>query len=60
MKPLGLSNLIGCQAAPADCTTILTCGVYTISVNFSISLQCLVAPTGHTLIFMCEVLLPQR
>jgi len=38
MRSLGLSNLVGCQAAPVDRTMILTCGVYTISVDLGISL----------------------
>ncbi|AES74839.1 hypothetical protein MTR_6g013780 [Medicago truncatula] len=60
MRPLGRSNLISCQAASVDCTMILTCGVYTISVDFGLSLQCLVAPAGHTVILTHRVLLPQR
>jgi len=52
-----VSNLIGCQNATADRTAILMCGVYTISVDFRLSLQCLVAPSGHTAILTCGVLL---
>ena len=60
MRSLGHSNLINCQAAPADRTIILMCRVYAISVDFGLSLQCLVAPAGHTVILTCEVLPPQR
>jgi len=60
MRLLGHSNLIGCQAAPDDRMVILTCRVYTISVDFGLSLQYLVAPAGHTMILTCGVLPPQR
>jgi len=39
IRPLGCSNLISCQAVPVDHTVILTCGVYTISVDLGLSLQ---------------------
>jgi len=60
MRSLGRSNLVGCQAAPADCTVILTCGVYTFSVDFGLSLGWLIAPADHTVILTCRVLLIQR
>jgi len=60
MRPLGRSNLICCQDAHVDHMMIISTGVYTILVDFGLSLQCLVAPTGHTVILMCEILLPQR
>jgi hypothetical protein len=53
MRQLGRSNLIGCQAVPADHMVILTCRVYTISVDFGLSIQYLVVPAGHTVILMC-------
>ncbi|KEH33903.1 hypothetical protein MTR_3g053630 [Medicago truncatula] len=60
MRSLGRFNLIGCQVAHVDHTVILTCGVYTISVDFGLSLQYLVAPVGHTAIVTYGVLPPQR
>jgi len=60
MRPLGHSNIVSCQAGPADHMVILTYGVYTISVDLGISLQCWVAPTGHIVILTCGVLLPRR
>jgi len=38
MRPLGRSNLVGCQDAHADRTVIRMCGVYTISVDLGLSL----------------------
>jgi len=60
MRPLGRSNLVGCQATPADRTKILTCGVYTISVDLGLSLRWLTASANRTVIHMCGVLPIQR
>ena len=60
MRPLVRSNLVSCEFAPVDRTVVLTCGVYTISVDFGLSLQNLVTLVGHTAILTCGVLPPQR
>jgi len=39
IRPLGCSNLLSYQAAHDDRTVILTCGVYTISVDLGLSLK---------------------
>jgi len=59
MRSLGRSNLVGCQAAPVDRMVILTCGVYTISVDLGISLRWLTTPIDRTVILLCGVLLIQ-
>ncbi|AES76506.1 transmembrane protein, putative [Medicago truncatula] len=57
MRSLGCSNLVGCQAAPVDRTVILTCGVYTISIDLGLSLRWLTALVDRTVILTCGVLL---
>jgi len=60
MSLLGRSNLI----SSSSCTCWSHDDSYvedlTFSVDFGISLQCWVAPTGHTMILTRGVLLPQR
>jgi len=53
-----VTNIIGRQVALVDRTAILTCGVYTISIDFGLSLQCLVAPADHSMVLTCGVLPP--
>jgi len=48
MRQLRRSNLVGCQAAPADRALILMCGVYTISVDLGLSLRWIIAPVDLT------------
>jgi len=54
------SNLVGCQVAPVDRTVILTCGVYTISIDLGLSLQWQTVSGHRFVILTCGVLLIQR